>query len=65
MVDKMIDEKRAVEIKKICNPLSHNRTRKMKITQLKVEDVFGDILNKDSISPERAKKWNICWAEMT
>ena len=30
----------------------------MKNTQFKVEDVFGDVISKDSISPEQITKLN-------
>ena len=30
----------------------------MKNTQFKVEDVFGDVMSKDSISPEQITKLN-------
>ena len=30
----------------------------MKNTQFKVEDIFGDVISKDSISPEQITKLN-------
>ena len=36
----------------------------MKKTQFKVEDVFGDIMHKDSISPEQIFKLNKFSAKM-
>ena len=30
----------------------------MKNTEFKVEDIFGDVINKDTISPEQRSKLN-------
>ena len=36
----------------------------MKNTQFKVEDVFGDVISKDSISPEQITKLNYFLAKI-
>ena len=58
MIDKKIDEKEASELKKIYNHYIDKRKEIMRNTQIKVEDVFGDIISKDSISPEQITKLN-------
>ena len=58
MVDRKIDEKQASDLEKIYNRQLEKRKEIMKITQFKVEDVFGDILSKDSYSPEQTTKLN-------
>ena len=58
MVDKKIDEKESLELKKIYNHYIDKRKEIMKNTQLKVEDVFGELINKDTISPEQITKLN-------
>ena len=45
-------------MKKIHNHHLDERTELMKNTSIKVEDVYGDILSKDSISPEQITKPN-------
>ena len=57
MVDKKIDEREALELKKIYNHYLDKR-KEMNSTKFKVEDVFGDIISKDSISPEQVTKLN-------
>ena len=58
MVDKKIDEKEALELKKIYNHYVDKRTEIMDSTKFKVEDIFGDVTSKDSISPEQITKLN-------
>ena len=58
MIDKKIGEKEAQEIKKIYNHYLDKRKEIMKNTSFKVEDVFGDIINKDTISQEQLTKLN-------
>ena len=53
-----MDEKAALELKKIYNHYLDNRSEIMKNTQLKVEDIFGDVISKDSISPEQITKFS-------
>ena len=56
MMDKKIDEKEALELKKIYNHYLDKKKGIMQNTQFKVEDVFGDIISEDSISPEQITK---------
>ena len=46
MVDKIIDEKEAEELKKVYNHYIDKRKEIMTNTQFKVEDVFGDVISK-------------------
>ena len=56
MVAKKIDGKEASELKRIYNHYLDKRKEIMKITEFKVEEIFGDIINKDTISPEQITK---------
>ena len=58
MIDKKIDEKEANQLKQIYNHYIDKKSEIMKNTQFKVEDVFGDVISKDSISPEQITKLN-------
>ena len=58
MIDKKIDEKEASELKKIYNHYLDKRKEIMDSTKFKVEDIFGDVISKDSISPEQITKLN-------
>ena len=49
MIDKKIDEKEAQELKKIYNHYIDKRKQIMDSTKFKVEDMFGDVISKDSI----------------
>ena len=60
---KKIDEKEAQELKKCNNHYLVKRIEVMKSTSLKVEDVFGEIIIKESISPEQITKPNIFLTE--
>ena len=51
MVDKKIDEKEALELKKFYNHYLDKRKKIMNSTKFKVEDKIGDVISKDSISP--------------
>ena len=53
MIDKKIDEKESLELKKIYNHYIDKRKEIMNSTKSKVEDIFGDVISKDSISPEQ------------
>ena len=53
MVDKKIDEKEALELKKIYKNYVGKRKEIMDSTKIKVEDIFGDVINTDSISPDQ------------
>ena len=58
MIDKKIDEQEALEMKKIYNHYIDKRKEIMDSTKFKVEDIFGDVISKDSISPEQITKLN-------
>ena len=58
MIDKKIDEKEAQELKKIYNHYLDKRKEIMNSTKFRVEDIFGDVISKDSISPEQITKLN-------
>ena len=58
MIGKKIDGKEALELKKIYNHYIDKRNEIMESTQFKVEDIFGDVISKDSISPEQITKLN-------
>ena len=51
-----IDEKEAKELKNIYNHYLEKRKEIMKNTEFKVGDIFGDIIIKDTISPEQIAK---------
>ena len=58
MVDKKIDKKEAEQLKQIYNHYVDKRKEIMDSTKFKVEDIFGDVISKDSISPEQITKLN-------
>ena len=55
---KKTDEKEALELKKMYNHYLDKRNEIMNSTKFKVEDIFGDVKSKDSISPEQITKLN-------
>ena len=63
-IDKKTDEKKALESNKIYNHYLDKRTVIMKNTSFKVEDIFGDVKSKDSISPEQITKPNNFYAKI-
>ena len=58
MIDKKIDEKEALELQKIYNHYIDKKKEIMDSTKFKVEDIFGDVISKGSISPEQITKLN-------
>ena len=56
MVGKKNDQKEAAELQKIYKHYPNKRKEIMKNTQFEIEDIFGDIINKDTISPEQIIK---------
>ena len=64
MIDKKIDEKEAQELKKIYNHYVDKRTEIMDSTKFKVEDIFGEVISKDTISTEQITKLNNFLAKM-
>ena len=64
MIDKKINEKEAQELKEIYNHYLDKRTEIMNSTKFRVEDIFGDVISKDTISPEQIPKLNNFLAKM-
>ena len=64
MIDKKIDGKETQELKSIYNHYLVERKEIMKNTQFKVEDLFIDIITKDTISPEQITKPKTFLAKM-
>ena len=64
MVDKKIDQKEADQLKQIYNHYVSKKSEIMNSTKFKVEDIFGDVISKDSISPEQITKLNNFLAKM-
>ena len=58
MIDIKIDETEALELKKIYNHYLDKRKLIMDPTNLEAEDILGDVISKDSISPEQITKLN-------
>ena len=58
MIDKKIDEREGERLRSICNHCIKKQDEIKKPTQFKVEEVFGIIIPKDSISPEQISKLN-------
>ena len=58
MIDKKIDEKESNQLKQIYNHFIDKKVAIMKNTQFKVEDVFTDVISKDTISTEQITKLN-------
>ena len=55
-VDKKTHQNEAEELKKIYSHYLDKRKDIMKNTQFKVEDVFGDVISKDTFSQEQITK---------
>ena len=53
-----------MELKKLYNHYMDNRSEIMKNTSFIVEDIFGNIISKDSISPEQITKLNTFLAQI-
>ena len=64
MIDKKIDQKEAEQLKQIYNLYIDKRKEIMDSTKFKVEDLFSDVISKDSISPEQITKLNKFLAKM-
>ena len=65
MIDKKIDQKEADQLKQIYNHYVDKKSEIMKNTSFKVEDIFNDVINKDTISQEQIIKLNNFLAIMT
>ena len=55
---KKIEEKKSLELKKIYIHYLDKRKQILDSTKFKKEDIFGDKISKDSISPEQITKSN-------
>ena len=64
MIDKKIDKKEANQLKQIYNHYIDKKSEIMKNTSFKVEDVFNEIIHKDTISTEQITKLNNFLAKM-
>ena len=58
MVDKKNHEREGIELKKIYNYYIDKRKEILNSTKFKVEDIFDDVISKDSITPEQINKLN-------
>ena len=65
MIDKKIDLKEAEQLKQIYNHYVDKKSETMKNTQFKVEEIFNDVIHKDTISQEQIVKLNNFLAKMT
>ena len=65
MIDKVINQKEADQLKQIYNHYVDKKSEIMKNTQFKVEDIFNEVINKDTISQEQIVKLNNFLAKMT
>ena len=65
MIDKVINQIEADQLKQIYNHYIDKKSEIMKNTQFKVEDIFNDVINKDTISQEQIVKLNNFLAKMT
>ena len=64
MIDKNIDKKEADKLKSVCKLFINKQDEIKKYTQFKVEEVFGNIIPKDTISPEQITKLSNCLAKI-
>ena len=64
MIDKKINEKESEQLKQIYNHYIDKRSEIMKNTSFKVEDIFTDVISKDTISAEQITKLNNFLAKM-
>ena len=64
MIDKKIDEKESEQLKQIYNHYIDKKSEIMKNTQFKVEEIFTDVISKDTIPTEQINKLNNFLAKM-
>ena len=64
MVDKKNGEKEAEELKKIYIHYLDKRKEIIKNTSFKVEDIFGDVISKDTFSQEQKTKMKVFFAKI-
>ena len=61
---KKIDQKEADQLKQIYNHYVDKKSEIMKNTSFRVEEIFNDIIHKDTISQEQITKLNNFLAKM-
>ena len=64
MIDKKINQKESEQLKQIYNHYVDKKSEIKKNTQFKVEDIFTDVISKDTISTEQITKLNNFLARM-
>ena len=64
MIDKKIDRKESEQLKQIYNHYIDKKSEILKNTQFKVEDIFDNVISKDTISTEQITKLNNFLAKM-
>ena len=64
LIDKKINEKESEQLKQIYNHYIDKKSEIMKKTQFKVEDVFTDVISKDTFSAEQITKLDNFLAKM-
>ena len=65
MIEKVINQKEVDQLKQIYNHYIDKKSEIMRNTQFKVEDIFNEVINKDTISQEQIVKLNNFLAKMT
>ena len=58
MIDKKIDQKESEQLKQLYNHYIDKKSEIMKNTHFKVEDIFDNVISKDTISTEQITKLN-------
>ena len=58
MIDKKIDENEGEKLRSFFNHYINKQDEIKKSTQFRVEEVFGNIIPKDTVSPEQITKLN-------
>ena len=58
MIPKRIDEKEGEKLRSICDQYINKQDEIKKYTQFKVEEVFGNNIPKDTISPDQITNLN-------
>ena len=65
MIDKVINQKEADQLKQIYNHYVDKRKETMNSTKFRVEEIFDNVISKDTISTEQITKLNNFLAKMT
>ena len=59
MIDRNINQKESEQLKQIYNHFIDKKLEILKNSQFKIEDIFTDVISKDTITPEQITKLNI------